>query len=45
MMIAPPISSPACSPITVIVGSMAFLRACLKTTRHGTTPLARAVLT
>ena len=42
---APPMRSPTCSPMTVTVGSMALRRACLKITRHGTTPLALAVRT
>src|SRR5215216_3390970 len=45
VMIAPAMTSPTCNPITVIVGNMAFLRACFTITRHGTTPLALAVLT
>ncbi len=45
VMMAPPIRRPTCSPMTVITGSIAFRRACLKTTRQGTTPLALAVRT
>ena len=41
---APPRSWPNCSPSTVMTGMQALRKACLTTTIHSATPLARAVL-